>query len=43
VKGDSVKEIATRYDITTDSIRSANPTMPSPITPGLELKLPYPG
>lgn len=43
VKGDSVKEIATRYDITTDSIRTANPTMPSPITPGLELKLPYPG
>ena len=43
VKGDSLKGIATRYAITQDSIRQANPTMPSPITPGLVLKLPYPG
>jgi hypothetical protein len=43
VKGDSVKEIADRYGITSDAIRAANPTMPSPITPGLELKVPYPG
>ena len=43
VKGDSVKEIATRYGITQSAISSANPTMPSPIVPGLVLKLPYPG
>jgi len=43
VKGDSVKEIADRYGITQDAIRGANPTMPNPIVPGLELKLPYPG
>jgi hypothetical protein len=43
VKGDSVKEIADRYGITSDSIRQANPTMPNPIVPGLKLKLPYPG
>jgi hypothetical protein len=43
VKGDSVSEIAHRYGITSDSIRQANPTMPNPIVPGLELKLPYPG
>jgi len=42
-KGDSIKEIADRYGITQDSIRQANPTLPNPITPGLELKLPYPG
>ncbi len=43
VSGDSLKIIAARYAITTDSIRTANPGMPSPITPGLVLKLPYPG
>jgi hypothetical protein len=43
VKGDSVSIIAARYGITEDSIRTANPTMPSPIVPGLVLKLPYPG
>jgi hypothetical protein len=43
VKGDSLKEIADRYGITQDAIRQWNPTMPSPIVPGLELKLPYPG
>jgi hypothetical protein len=43
VKGDSVKDIAARYAITQDSISIANPTMPTPIVPGLVLKLPYPG
>jgi hypothetical protein len=43
VKGDSLKDIAARYAITTDSIRGANPALPNPITPGLVLKLPYPG
>ena len=43
VKGDSVNAIADRYGITSESIRTANPTMPSPIVPGLKLKLPYPG
>lgn len=43
VSGDSLKEIAARYAITTDAIRGANPGMPNPITPGLVLKLPYPG
>ena len=43
VKGDSVKDIAARYGITQDAILEANPTMPHPIVPGLELKLPYPG
>ena len=43
VRGDSVKDIAARYAITVQAIRDANPDMPSPITPGLVLKLPYPG
>ena len=43
VKGDSVKEIASRYGITQTAIRDANPTMPNPIVPKLVLKLPYPG
>jgi LysM domain len=43
VKGDSVKEIASRYGITQTAIRDANPTMPTPIVPKLVLKLPYPG
>jgi LysM domain-containing protein len=43
VKGDSVKDIAARYDITEKAILNANPTMPHPIVPDLVLKLPYPG
>ena len=43
IKGDSVKGIASRYGITSNAITTANPTMPSPIVPGLVLKLPYPG
>jgi nucleoid-associated protein YgaU len=43
VKGDAVKDIATRYGITAEAILDANPTMPHPIVPGLVLKLPYPG
>jgi len=43
VSGDSLKNIAARYAITVDSIRTANPGLQTPIKPGQVLKLPYPG
>ncbi len=43
VSGDTLKEIAARYAITVDAIRTANPGLQTPIRPGQVLKLPYPG